>query len=112
MYVLFWSLLAFAIAPRARRWRLALAILIATCAIELLQLWQPPLLESIRGTRPGRLVLGTTFSLRDFPGYFLGALAAGVLGGRLGRAAGDRGSSPPGGAPGPVAPVPKEPARP
>ena len=47
-----------------------------TCAIEFLQLWHPPILESIRATLPGRLVLGNTFSGIDFPAYFVGALVA------------------------------------
>jgi hypothetical protein len=47
-----------------------------TCAIEFLQLWHLPILESIRSTLPGRLVLGNTFSWMDFPAYFVGALVA------------------------------------
>jgi len=47
-----------------------------TCAIEFLQLWHPPFLESMRATLPGRLFLGNTFSWIDFPAYFVGALVA------------------------------------
>ncbi|MDA0673585.1 MAG: DUF2809 domain-containing protein, partial [Cyanobacteria bacterium] len=43
-----------------------------TCALDFLQLWQPPLLEAIRATLPGRLVLGNTFTWGDFPYYFIG----------------------------------------
>lgn len=46
--------------------------LLLTCAIEFLQLWHAPFLESIRATLPGRLVLGNTFSWIDFPAYILG----------------------------------------
>ncbi len=47
-----------------------------SCSVELLQLWHPAWLDSIRATLPGRLVLGTTFGWGDFPPYFAGALAA------------------------------------
>ena len=51
-----------------------------TCALEFLQLWNPPLLAEIRATLPGRLVLGTTFSATDFLGYALGLLLGAGLG--------------------------------
>jgi glycopeptide antibiotics resistance protein len=44
-----------------------------SCAIELLQLYQPPWLQAIRATWAGRLILGTTFLWSDFPAYFVGS---------------------------------------
>jgi hypothetical protein len=39
-----------------------------------LQLWHPPLLEQIRATLIGKLLLGTTFVWWDFPHYILGCI--------------------------------------
>jgi len=60
-------------APRSAPGRVALAVLAFTCAVELAQLWQPPWLQAVRATAPGRLVLGTTFAVSDFPFYGAGA---------------------------------------
>jgi len=49
------------------------AICIATCALEVLQLWQHPVLLAMRATLIGRLVLGNTFTWTDFPAYFVGS---------------------------------------
>jgi hypothetical protein len=75
-YVFFWACLVLGLFPANRPGRIILTVLVLTCGVEFLQLWQPPFLESIRATRPGALVLGTTFHWRDFPGYFVGALFA------------------------------------
>ncbi len=77
-YELFWILLVLTIFPRANIRITAISICLATCAIEFLQLYQPPWLQAIRATLPGRLVLGTTFSWSDFPPYFIGS-ALGLL---------------------------------
>jgi hypothetical protein len=37
-------------------------VLVATCLLEFLQLWHPPLLEAVRSTFIGRTVLGTSFT--------------------------------------------------
>jgi hypothetical protein len=50
-----------------------------TSAVEFLQLVQAPWLQNLRGTLLGRVVLGTTFSWGDFPGYAAGALIAWCL---------------------------------
>ena len=76
MYVVA-AALCFAIArPAASPAANALAAFAATSAVEFLQLWHPAWLEAIRGTLPGRLILGTTFSWGDFPPYAAGAIAA------------------------------------
>lgn len=66
------------------RFRLAvrqavLASLLFTCAVEFLQLWRAPMVERVRHTRPGRLLLGATFSWADFPPYAAGAIFAWVV---------------------------------
>lgn len=73
LYVVFFCLLALFFWPRARAWLLAVIVVGATCCVELLQLWHPGWLESIRDTTPGGLVLGSTFVWGDFPWYFVGA---------------------------------------
>jgi Protein of unknown function (DUF2809) len=72
-YVLFWIFLVLLVHPRANVRLTVIFICLATCTIEFLQLYQPPWLQAIRATLPGRLVLGTTFSWLDFPPYFIGS---------------------------------------
>ncbi|MEB3269750.1 MAG: DUF2809 domain-containing protein [Leptolyngbya sp.] len=71
-YEIFWMLLLAACWRQGKPGAIALTVLGVTCALEFLQLWQPPLLEAIRATLPGRLVLGNTFTWGDFPYYFIG----------------------------------------
>ncbi len=79
VYVVFWVVLAKAAWPRARTARVAAIVLLATCAIETLQLLRAPLLETIRATWLGRALIGTTFSWLDFPHYVVGSvIGAGV----------------------------------
>ncbi len=47
-------------------------VFLGTCALECLQLWHPPFLESLRSHFIGQTILGTTFAGADFPYYFLG----------------------------------------
>lgn len=72
-YEIFFVLLAAYIWPAVSPGRIAIAVCLATCGLEFLQLWQPAWLQAIRGTLPGRLVLGNTFSWTDFPYYFVGS---------------------------------------
>jgi Protein of unknown function (DUF2809) len=74
-YEIFWILLLVLLMPRILPSRAAIAIFLATCAIEFLQLWKPAWLEAIRATLPGRLVLGNTFTWTDFPAYAIGSFA-------------------------------------
>lgn len=90
LYVTFFCLLFFPIFPRARITALAGGVLAATCLIEFLQLWQTPFLTAIRGTTPGALLLGTTFSPADFPHYLAGAVLGGLWVIWLNRMGGDR----------------------
>ncbi len=72
-YQIFWMLLVLLIYPSANLRLTAIWVCIGSCAIEFLQLYQPPWLQAIRATFPGRLVLGTTFLWSDFPAYFVGS---------------------------------------
>ena len=74
LYVIFWCLVLFLIWPRRERAaRIAAGVLAATCLLEVLQLWHPPLLEQVRATFLGRALVGTTFAWWDLPHYLLGA---------------------------------------
>ena len=59
--------------PRASLAKIAVWVCVASSVGELLQLWQPPLLQAIRATWIGRIVLGNTFTLSDFPPYAVGS---------------------------------------
>ncbi len=78
-YTIFWILLVQLFAPKASAKWTAMGVCLATCAIEFLQLWQPPFLQAIRATLPGRLVLGNTFLWDDFPPYFVGCFLGWLL---------------------------------
>ena len=71
-YEIFWILLVALVWPGASATLIAVAVLGATCLVEVLQLWQPGWLQMIRATLPGRLVLGNTFRWGDFPYYAVG----------------------------------------
>jgi hypothetical protein len=72
-YEIFWITLFALLAPNMAVQWVALGVCLATCGLEFLQLWQPPVLQMIRATLPGRLVLGNTFTWSDFPPYFVGS---------------------------------------
>jgi hypothetical protein len=78
-YVVFWTAVVLIVRPQLSLVRGVLGVLVVTCCLEFLQLWRPPVLEVIRGTLAGRLILGTTFDWADFPAYFLGALLSWLL---------------------------------
>lgn len=75
-YVVFWVFVGLAFAPRAAPAAVAAAVVAVTSALEIAQLWHPPVLESIRGTRLGATLLGTTFAWSDFPWYAAGGAGA------------------------------------
>ena len=72
-YETFWILLILLFWSQASITQTALTVFAATCALEVLQLWQPPFLQALRATLLGRLVLGNTFSWADFPAYAVGS---------------------------------------
>lgn len=77
LYVMFWSLLFYAIVlERISPLWTCLITTLTTCLIEFSQLWHPPFLEEIRSYKIGYAILGTTFGWSDFPPYFLGGCLA------------------------------------
>ncbi|MBN1348072.1 DUF2809 domain-containing protein [candidate division KSB1 bacterium] len=72
-YEIFWCLVIFLFFRNCRPFRIALAVLVLTCALEFLQLWHPPFLELLRSNFIGRTVLGNSFAWHDFPYYFIGS---------------------------------------
>lgn len=84
-YVIFWCLVVFFFAPQWPPRRIAAGVVGATCTLEFLQLWHPPLLEMLRSHFLGRTILGTTFDWMDFPYYFLGGVVGWYWVYRLGR---------------------------
>jgi hypothetical protein len=72
LYEIFWCLVWALLLPRAKLFRIALCVLIATCGLEFLQLWHPPFLEMLRSHFLGAAILGTTFDWLDFPHYIAG----------------------------------------
>ncbi len=74
-YEIFWVLLVAMVLPVVDLGRVAIAVLLATCVLEFLQLWQNPVYVALKSTLIGRLILGNVFAWSDFPSYFVGVLA-------------------------------------
>jgi hypothetical protein len=74
-YEILWCLVAFWFFRSDKAVRLIpIWVFLITCVLEFLQLWHPPLLEQIRATLIGRLLLGTTFVWSDFIYYAVGSV--------------------------------------
>lgn len=74
LYEIFFCVLAFIVWPSKKNaGRIAGTVFLATCALEVAQLYNPPWLAAIRATPPGQWLLGTTFVWWDFPHYLLGS---------------------------------------
>ncbi len=74
-YEVFWCLFAYLfIKGRRAITQISVGVFIITCILEFLQLWHPPLLQQMRSTLVGRLILGTTFSWWDFFYYTVGCI--------------------------------------
>lgn len=79
-YVVLIMLLLFAAMPNPRRIAsIAITAFVMTSVVEILQLWHPAWLTAIRQTLLGRLVLGTTFNMLDFPAYVVGSIVGFVI---------------------------------
>ncbi len=72
LYEIFWCLVWGFLIPRAKPFRIALWVFLATCGLEFLQLWHPPFLEMLRSHFLGAAILGTTFDWIDLLYYFAG----------------------------------------
>lgn len=80
LYEIFWILVLFLFLPRKDLInKIPLWVFIVTSALEVLQLWHPCILEQIRSTFPGKALIGTTFSLWDFPHYAIGCIIGWLL---------------------------------
>lgn len=80
LYEVFWCLAAFLLFPsRKAIIPIAVVVFIATCGLEFLQLWHPPVLQAIRSFRVGVWLIGNGFDWWDFPHYAIGCLAGGYL---------------------------------
>jgi hypothetical protein len=80
LYEVFWILVGFFLWPSEKAAaRVPIVVFAATCVLEVMQLWHPPLLERIRATFLGAAVLGTTFDWLDFPHYAAGSLLGWVV---------------------------------
>jgi hypothetical protein len=74
-YEVFWCLFAFYFFSGKKAIKfIPIYVFIITCLLEILQLWQPPILVLIRSHILGKLLLGTTFSWWDFPHYIIGCI--------------------------------------
>lgn len=73
-YECFWVLFVMFLLPQIPPFRAAVAVCLASFAVEFLQLWQPPWLQALRATLFGKLVLGNSFYRADFPQYVVGSL--------------------------------------
>jgi len=74
LYEILWMILVTLAWPRLKLWKVAIAVFLFTCFLEVLQLWHPPLLQAMRSTLLGKLILGTTFVWWDFPHYAIGCV--------------------------------------
>jgi hypothetical protein len=75
LYVVFWILLAFLFFPSEKAIKaIPIWVFLITCALEILQLWHPPILEKVRSRFLGRTLIGTSFAWWDFPHYAIGSI--------------------------------------
>jgi len=80
MYEIFWCLVVFFFLPGIKSTiTIPLWVFGITCALEILQLLNPWILEQIRSTFFGRALIGTTFSWWDFPHYAVGCVIGWAL---------------------------------
>ncbi len=74
-YVAFWIFLWFAAFPHRKLIApICAGVVLTTCFLEVMQLWNPEPLASIRKTKLGLALLGNTFQWPDFPPYFIGGV--------------------------------------
>ncbi len=84
-YVIFWCLVVYLILDTTRPLLIVVAVTLFTSALEFLQLWHPPALETLRRSFLGSALLGTTFYWSDFLYYIVGALISWLWMNRLHR---------------------------
>lgn len=74
-YVIFFILLFSLFVTKRNILKVSIIVLLATSALEVMQLWKPPFLQIIRSTFLGATFLGNTFVPSDFIYYIIGAIA-------------------------------------
>ena len=88
-----WALLVFFgfcwIFHRIPTWRLALMAWAFAWVIEFSQIYHAPWIDTIRATRAGHLVLGSTFNWPDLPSYVAGILLGVLIDARIRRIPGN-----------------------
>ncbi|MBU7584201.1 MAG: DUF2809 domain-containing protein [Nostoc sp. TH1S01] len=83
-YEIFWCLFGFwFFKSRKAIVQIPIWVFVITCILEFLQLWHPPILEAMRATLIGKMLLGSTFSWWDFPHYVLGCILGWLWLGKL-----------------------------
>ncbi|MBS1272491.1 MAG: hypothetical protein MAGBODY4_01637 [Candidatus Marinimicrobia bacterium] len=78
-YEIFWILVVTFLIPKVRTWLVAFFVFLSTSMLELLQLWHPPFLESLRSHFIGATVLGVGFDWWDFLYYVVGCFLGYLL---------------------------------
>ncbi len=76
LYVIFWCLVGALFFSQTSPIKIITIVFSTTCSLEILQLWQPDFLTTIRSTFIGHAILGASFDIWDFPHYALGCLIA------------------------------------
>lgn len=79
LYVLFWIVVVTLVVPSLHPWTTACGVLLATCLLEITQLWKPPVLERVRQTFIGHALIGSTFEGWDLLHYGVGAVLGGLF---------------------------------
>ena len=78
-YVTFWAVFFKFLFHKANSGRVIVVVTLVTCILEFSQLLDFSFLQLIRSSFIGRALIGSSFSISDFPFYFLGALLAWLL---------------------------------
>jgi hypothetical protein len=74
LYVLFWTLLFSFVFVKSSKRVIIPVVFVISCSLEFIQLIHTPLLEYLRSTLTGRLLIGTSFSWYDFLYNAIGSL--------------------------------------
>jgi hypothetical protein len=74
LYEIFWCFAVWFCWPQVGIGKIASGVFVVTCGLEVLQLWHPAWLESIRESFLGHAILGSSFDAWDFLHYALGCV--------------------------------------
>ena len=75
LYEIFWILVIFFIFPSKKLiLKIPAWVFIITCVLEIMQLWNPFILDAVRSSFIGRALIGTTFAWWDFAHYAIGCI--------------------------------------